>query len=216
MRGFIEKDLRLLRGQKRTFLIIVALAVFLGYNSTDFFVVSYLTFVSGFLVFSTFNYDEHGNSISFLLSLPVLRQDYVRSKYVMGLLVTGAGWLIGMILTVVMSVIRGTALVPADLALQIVWLAVWNMILALILPAMIRFGAENGRIIMLALILGIAAVAFLVSKIAETMGMDLSFVIPKISMMGTTVLVLGIVAVTLVVMFLSYMISVQIMKKKEY
>ena len=79
MRGLLEKDLRLLKGQKNFFLIILLITVFLSLNSEDNFAVTYLTFIAGFLTISSFGYDDNGNCMPFLLTLPVSRTLYVKS-----------------------------------------------------------------------------------------------------------------------------------------
>ena len=66
MRGLLEKDFRLLKGQKNFFLLILVITVLLSLNSEDNFAVTYLTFIAGFLTISSFGYDDNGNCMPFL------------------------------------------------------------------------------------------------------------------------------------------------------
>lgn len=112
MRGLLIKDLRLMLGQKRFFILFVFIAVMLNFNSDSgsAFVIGYMTFVCSVFVLSTISYDEDQNGYSFLMTLPVLRKTYAREKYVFGLLMSSSAWVTAVIIAAVFNLNRGGAL----------------------------------------------------------------------------------------------------------
>lgn len=216
MRGLLEKDFRLLKGQKNFFLIILVITVLLSMNSSDNFAVTYLTFIAGFLAISSFGYDDNGNCMPFLMTLPVSRKLYVKSKYVLGFLLTFTGWLLGMIISVVIAMVNKNMPGPEDLLFQVVWVLLWMMVLALTLPPLFKYGAEKGRMAMLAIMLILMAVIFAASKLGEEMGFDIDASIDALSGLGTVAIVVGMAVIALVMVLISYSISAKIVQRKEY
>ena len=76
MKGLLVKDFRLALKQMRFILVLLVFFAFIspalmtGDGGT--FVVYWLTFVCSFFVITTISYDEADNSVSFLLTLPVM------------------------------------------------------------------------------------------------------------------------------------------------
>ena len=145
MLGLLEKDFRLLKGQKNFFLIILLITVFLSLNSEDNFAVTYLTFIAGFMTISSFGYDDNGNCMPFLLTLPVSRRLYVKSKYVLGFLLTFIGWMAGMVISMVTAFLHKAPPTAEAVLAQLAWVFLWMIILSFVLPMLFRFGAEKGR-----------------------------------------------------------------------
>lgn len=215
MRGLLEKEFQLLKEQKKYGLLLVVLTAFLSINSESYFATAYLTFIAGFMVFTSFSYDDNGNCMPFLLTLPVSRRLYVRSKYAFGALLISAGWLCGMMISIALVLVKRQMPVPEDLLFQMVWLLVWIMILAFVMPLMFRYGAEKGRMIMLAVMLVVMAVGYLGVKAAETgIGTDLDM--SGLSGAGAAAVAAAVAAFALVMAGVSYVISVRIVQKKEY
>ena len=216
MRGLLEKDFRLLKGQKNFFLLILVITVLLSLNSEDNFAVTYLTFIAGFLTISSFGYDDNGNCMPFLMTLPVRRSIYVKSKYVLGFLVTVIGWLCGMVINVISALVQGIRLTPEELLFQVTWVFFWMMIQAIVLPPLFKYGAEKGRMATLAIMLILAAVVFAISKLGEELGYDLDVSMDAMTGPGTAALVAGMAVITLIMVLISYTISAKIVQKKEY
>ena len=160
MLGLLEKDLRLLKGQKNFFLIILLITVFLSLNSEDNFAVTYLTFIAGFMTISSFGYDDNGNCMPFLLTLPVSRRLYVKSKYVLGFLLTFIGWLAGMVISTVTAFLHKAPPTAEAVLFQLAWVFLWMIMLSFVLPMLFKFGAEKGRMATLAMMLVFMAIVF--------------------------------------------------------
>ena len=84
MKGLLIKDYKLLMLQKKTFLLILLIAICMNFAMQDNpgFIIGYLTFFAALMANTTLSYDEYGNGVLFLLTLPVTGKTYVRSKYV--------------------------------------------------------------------------------------------------------------------------------------
>lgn len=216
MLGLLEKDLRLLKGQKNFFLIILLITVFLSLNSEDNFAVTYLTFIAGFMTISSFGYDDNGNCMPFLLTLPVSRRLYVKSKYVLGFLLTFIGWLAGMVISTVTAFLHKAPPTAEAVLFQLAWVFLWMIMLSFVLPMLFKFGAEKGRMATLAMMLVFMAIVFVFTKLAETLGMDIDACLEALAGQQIVVLVAGMAVVTLIIVLISYSISEKIVQKKEY
>lgn len=216
MRGLMEKEFRLLKGQKKFFLILLVITVFLGFKSADDFATTYLTFVAGFMTISSFSYDDNGNCMPFLMTLPVNRQLYVKSKYVFGFLVTSAGWLCGMVISTVVALVNRQMPAPEELLFQVVWLLLWMMVMAFTLPPLFKYGAEKGRMALLAIMLIFLALGYLGAQAAGQMGVDLDAAKDALSGLGVAALVAAVAVLAVVMELISYSISVKIVRNKEY
>ena len=80
MKGLLIKDYKLLMLQKKTFLLMLLIAICMNFAMQDNpgFIIGYLTFFAALMANTTLSYDEYGNGIIFLLTLPVTRKTYVK------------------------------------------------------------------------------------------------------------------------------------------
>lgn len=216
MRGLLEKDFRLLKGQKNFFLLILVITVLLSLNSEDNFAVTYLTFIAGFLTISSFGYDDNGNCMPFLMTLPVSRKLYVKSKYVLGFLLTFIGWMAGMVISMVTAFLHKAPPTAEAVLFQLAWVFLWMILLSFVLPMLFQFGAEKGRMATLAMMLVFMAIVFVFTKLAETLGMDIDACLEALAGQQIVVLVAGMAVVALIMVLISYSISAKIVQKKEY
>lgn len=217
MRGLLVKDLRLLAGQKRFFVVVVAIGLFFMLSGQDpIFTVSYCTLLLSFFTASTISYDEFNHGFFYLFSLPVSRKGYVAEKYLFGLLTGGAAW----VATTVIGGLYGSMAQEDFLLLE--WIAgavgilvVLVIFLCLTLPVQFKFGSEKGRIVisvgMIALFLGLMAFLKMDGVLEAVAG-----VAERIASLGT-VAVLGVgVLFFAIVVAVSVAASVHIMEKKQF
>ena len=216
MRGLLEKDFRLLKGQKNFFLLILVITVLLSLNSENNFAVTYLTFIAGFLTISSFGYDDNGNCMPFLMTLPVSRMLYVKSKYLLGFLLTFIGWLAGMVISMITALLHKAPPTADAVLFQLAWVFLWMIMLSFVLPMLFKFGAEKGRMATLDMMLVFMAIVFAFTKLAEGMGMDMDACLNALVGQQIIVLVAGLAVVALILVLISYFISVKIVQKKEY
>lgn len=216
MRGLLIKDFRLLKGQTKFFVIIFIMTIFLSLNSSDNFAITYLTFICGFLAISSVGYDDNGNAMPFLLTLPVSRSLYVREKYVFGALITAIGWAAGVVITGVIGLVKGNPLPADELIFNLVWLLLWLMTMSLSLPAVLKYGTEKGKIALLASILVFVAAVYVASRFFEQMGYDIDAVIEGFSALDTLGIVALLSVLAIVMLVVSCAIATRIVRRKEY
>lgn len=208
MRGLLLKDLALMKGQKKFLLLVILIAAVPVLTSGNIgFLTTYLPFVICFFTISTVSYDEIDNSISFLMTLPVSRKDYAKEKYVCGLLLgLAAGFFMSDFIAEVYF-LQGAAIA-----------GVIVLFLSVILPIQLKFGTEKGRIFTFVVFIAIMGLAVLVSRLTG-LSVDSKIIKSILGILAQIPLwgyILGGVLVSLLLLGISYGISVKIMEKKEF
>lgn len=218
MLGLLVKDFKLLKNQKSFFLILIGFSLFFLYINHDAsFVVGYVTFLSCLFVVSSISYDEFNNCNAFLLTLPVTRKEYTVEKYGFGILIGSIAWVFATAMTIVYSYFYINDFQLMEwIGSCIVMLLVALIFMSVIIPVQLKFGQTKGNIAMIICMAGIAAVGFIGVKIAELLGIDILRIIDSLSTLGSV----GVLAIAIVIvgicLGISYNISLQIMKKKEF
>lgn len=211
MTGLLIKDLRMFKHQGRYYFVVIALCCVLMFFSTrDFssFITSYLSFMIVMYSFNSFSYDEYDNGLSFLMTLPCGRRAYVTEKYIFTVLLVTAGWTVGVVLRAVGYMSRFSMEGYGEiLSEDPIYLLVVLIYAGCSIPALIWFGAEKGRTVML---LGLGILAFLIYGVMKS-GIrvplpDMTPVLLLLVLLLSCILVLGI----------SYRVSVCLMEKKEF
>lgn len=180
------------------------------------FIIGYMGFVGVTLAISTITYDEYDNGNAFLFSLPITPKDYVEEKYLFGLLFSGGTWLVGTAGAVIMGLVKGSTSLDETLLTALVLLPMTVFMLAVMIPFQLKFGAEKGRIIRIGVMMLIFGIVVLGAGLVKKLGLFQGFEgdgLPALNMGTFAVIGIGVI---LAVLFLSWRISVSIMKKKEF
>ncbi|MBQ8559346.1 MAG: ABC-2 transporter permease [Tyzzerella sp.] len=216
MKGLLLKDLSILKTQGRSFVIIIAIAMFMliaGNNTTFAVIYANILFVT--FGITTLSYDTHDNGYAFLFTLPISRKLYVMEKYVFSLLSIATGATFSLVLMVGVSLIKDNyVLTTSDLAFIIGYALGSIIFLSIMLPINLKFGPEKGRIAMIIVIAVIVTSGFSISKVVGKMDLTkLYWGIREIKPMVVTGI---LVMIVLVILSVSYLISCKIMRKKEF
>lgn len=219
MKGLLIKDLKLMMEQK-IFLIIILLigvipAVAGGGADIGF---GYITGISGILAVTTINYDSYDNGFSFLFTLPVSRKGYVKEKFVLAILSS----------FVVMAVMNGLVwiVMSAGMSEKNSFIEFMGttcdyymgslVMIAVMLPVFLEFGAEKSKYIIL---IG-AGIIMVVSMIMSMNILEDASLLDAKPMMKW----FGSVEINRVITFIvclallagSYVLSVMAMESKEF
>ncbi len=216
MLGLLKKDFLLMKTQKNYLVLIIFIAVFLSYSSSDDFALSYLTLLSCFLVISSISYDDNGGCAAFLLTLPVSRGVYVREKYLFAALITGLGWLIGELSVVGVALTRGRMPEAQFFALAPTWYFGSILFVSILMPVMLKYGVERGRIVLFGIVMVALVVGYLSGMVFERIGVDPEAFTARLINGRTLPLLLLCGAATIAAALLSYGLSMRIMKRKEF
>ena len=218
MKGLLIKDIRLMLGQKRFFLIVLGMGVMLMFSGDNpSSSMGYITMLLTIFSLNTISYDEHENGMSFLMTLPITRKIFVQEKYVFaGGLAIAAG-AFSVILAYVVSTIRNIEVSLSEILVVGATLsAVSILIFAITLPLMIKFGSDKGRIALFVVFAVIGVLVALLAKAAENPDILLMDIMVNFSEMSAGMLVFIAVFALILMVLASYLVTVKIISKKEY
>ena len=222
MKGLLAKDFNILLLQKKFLGMILAITVIMLMTMEEpSFLVAYLTVTCGIMTLSTLSYDEFDHGHTFLFTLPITRKEYVWSKYVLSVLVSGCAWLSATIVSVLVSVIKVEGYAVADgIAEAVMTFAVCMLIVFIMIPIQIKYGGEKSRVVILA-IAGIGVILgcllqVLAERLEGIVSIDVEAMFRYIDAIGLPGLVAVAVGAGAVVMVISMVISERIMEKKQF
>ena len=219
MKGLLIKDYKLLMLQKKTFLLMLLIAICMNFAMQDNpgFIIGYLTFFAPLMANTTLSYDEYGNGIIFLLTLPVTRKTYVRSKYVGNLLLLLTFWLASAVLEAVLYTVQGMQFFTTETMIGACSILPCSLIFVdFMIPLVLRFGQEKGKLVWAAvggLIFVIIAALKALSEAGRLEALKQMF--GKMAQHGV-IMTVCIIVLSLLGLAVSYSFSVKIMEKKIF
>ena len=177
MKGLMLKDFYLTFSNRSTLLLYVLITVFMGFSMDGEFVIAYATLLSGTMALSTISYDEFENGLPFLMSLPTDRKTYVRAKFLYCTLLNCAGVIMGVIIYVLTSLLKGT---DPDLVAGIPFILAMFPISILMTSVMIavefKFGSQKSRLVLFVVYGLIFAVFTGITKVPAFASIAASFI----------------------------------------
>ena len=211
MKGLILKDLLNLKGNIKFILLFIIMFGFmssLGDGNVNNFIGVIIVLCTTMIV-STFSYDDLNKWDSYVLTMPINRNDIVLSKYLTMLIFSFIGVLVSLIVSVTIGYFKNTLILNETLLINALILSISVCFGSLILPLIYKFGTERARLLMILCFL-VPTLALLVFKsILENIISPISIEI----ILNTLVYSLPFVAILLFV--ISYFISSKIYSKKE-
>ncbi len=217
MAGLVEKDIRLLLKRKETIIIFLAISFLLGFTTDGNFVISYLTILCTIFTVSTISYDEFDNGYTFLMTLPIDCKTYVAEKYAFCIGSGFIAWIFAVIFFLVTGVVKGDAInLSEDMMMAVVFIPVYIIMLCVMIPIQLKYGGEKSRIVLLVLWGIIALIGFLGAKVLAGLHISIDGLVKILDQIPEIVFgILGI-AITVVIVVISFVCSRKIMEKKEY
>ncbi|MBY2087364.1 ABC-2 transporter permease [Clostridioides difficile] len=211
MKGLILKDLLNLKGNIKFILLFIIMFGFmssLGDGNVNNFIGVIIVLCTTMIV-STFSYDDLNKWDSYVLTMPINRNDIVLSKYLTMLIFSFIGVLVSLIVSVTIGYFKNTLILNETLLINALILSISVCFGSLILPLIYKFGTERARLLMILCFL-VPTLALLVFKsILENISSPISIEI----ILNTLVYSLPFVPILLFV--ISYFISSKIYSKKE-
>ena len=218
MKGLLIKDMKLMLGQKRFFLIVMGMGIMLMFSGDEPATsMGYVTMLITIFSLNTISYDEHENGMSFLMTLPITRKTYVQEKYAFAVALATVASALSVILVYVISMIRHIDVVLKEvLIIGGVLSGVSILIFAITLPLMVKFGSDKGRIALFAVFAVIGVLIALLAKLVEKPGSPLMNVVVKFSELSAGTIVFIAVFAMILTVLASYFVTVKIISRKEY
>lgn len=218
MKGLLIKDFKLMKQQKNFFLMILAIALFFAaaYEMPSF-IISYVTVFFGIFALNTISYDTYESGEAFLFTLPVSRKGYVQEKYLFSFLLVAIAVSASSLLTWISMTLRNLPLVSEEFWGTIVATLMLLVFLnAVMLPVYLKFSVDKGKLVQLIFFGIIFLGIFGGIKLCDIFEVDINRMIDHLVRQSLQTLLLGIAAVSTVMLAVSYVISVKIMEKKEF
>ncbi|HBG2460190.1 TPA: ABC-2 transporter permease, partial [Clostridioides difficile] len=197
MKGLILKDLLNLKGNIKFILLFIIMFGFmssLGDGNINNFIGVIIVLCTTMIV-STFSYDDLNKWDSYVLTMPINRNDIVLSKYLTMLIFSFIGVLVSLIVSVTIGYFKNTLILNETLLINALILSISVCFGSLILPLIYKFGTERARLLMILCFL-VPTLALLVFKsILENISSPISIEI----ILNTLVYSLPFVAILLFV-----------------
>lgn len=211
MKGLLLKDFyNLSRLIKQYLLILAAMGVWAFFMKNAAFISMYIALCSAMLVLSSFSYDEYARFDIYAMTMPIDRKTLVQEKFVLLLLAVGGGTAVGIPVGGILGLafhadFAETAV--SSIAVGCAFLIVYS----LVFPYIFKWGVEKARMIMVGSYLVIFLLFFGVLKLAGISGVSIS----EMDFLGWLIpSAMAILAV--VVIAVSYVISLKIVEQKEW
>lgn len=206
MTGLLIKDILNLRKYAMTMLIFIVFYSALSFTMDD------PGFISGAIVLfftmisiTSFSYDNLAKWDNYALSLPITRKEMVLSKYILAMLLAIGGTLFSIVAGGLIVFIKDITSFKEQLVISYCLFVIATLFISALLPLIYKYGVEKARI-MIVVVIGLPSILlFALSKIGVLMPTDEQFM-----------LLLKLSPIFLViVLFVSYFISLEIYKKKR-
>lgn len=218
MKGLLIKDFKLIKNHKRFFAAMLLICVILLplYHAVDF-CASYVTMMFAVFTLSTLSYDEIDNGMAYLFTLPISRRDYVREKYVFGILMSIVPCAVVNVIRYFADILMGNQGNTYEYLFSSAFILVtMYLVLAMEIPLRLKFGQTKSRMASM-LPLGILFVIVMSVSGLESMGVvDIAAVIDAVVSLGVGTICVAALVICAALWGISYLICVRIMEGKEF
>lgn len=210
MLGLIKKDFLLIKANSKSIIIIFIVYLMLAFQGT--FDATFIVPLIGIMLFiSTFSYDDFNNWNSYAVTLPDGRKNVVRAKYIASIILTIILGIVSLAIGVGISYIRTNSISLDEMIASLMGTMLSSVIIiSLLYPIVFKFGATNGRIILFALVFGIAGIGALIAQFV-----DMTSIINIINELNKYS-VIAIPIISAILLGISYLISNKIYQSKEF
>ena len=207
MVGLILKDMYQLKSYTRVFLVVVFFCIIMGFSGQDaVFMTYYPSVLMGMMPITLFAYDEKAKFHTLLTTLPIKKRTYVTAKYVIGILLILLTCVAVGTVQAVKMVQAGSFVFEEFMLVMALALSIGLVAPAFVLPLIFLLGTEKGRFVNIIVV----AIAIVFINIFMDMGDNFSVIL------DARQFVFLLIALTLLIYFLSWLITAIIFDKKEY
>ena len=210
MLGLIKKDFLLIKANSKQMVIIFIVYLMLAFQGT--FDVTFIVPLIGIMLFiSTFSYDDFNNWNSYAVTLPDGRKNVVRAKYIASIILTIILVIVSLIIGIGISYTKTNSINLDEIISSLMGTMLSSVIIiSLLYPIVFKFGATNGRIILFAVVFGIAGIGALIAQFVDT-----TPIINMINRLDSYSLI-AIPIISAILLGISYLISNKIYQSKEF
>lgn len=217
MIGLILKDVINLKKNLKMFGVVLGFYIFMAFSmDSPSYIGSMFTLIFAMLTLSTYSYDDFAKWDSYALTMPIRREHMVQGKYLIMLLLSGVSFIVSNVVLLILNLIMDNKDIITGMQITVIGTAIVILFYSIVIPFVTKLGVEKARLI----ILVIYAVPFFIG----TMGfkaLKARYPEPPAILIHYGELFIDyvyfIVPLTVVVvLFISYRISIRIYKNKEF
>ena len=210
MLGLIKKDFLLIKANLKSMIIIFVIYIMLAFQGT--FDATFIIPLIGIILFlSTFSYDDFNNWNSYAVTLPNGRKNVVRAKYIASTILMIILAVVAFFIGIGISYIKTNSINLDEIISSLMGTMLSSVIIiSLLYPIVFKFGATNGRIILFAVVFGIAGIGTLIAQF-----IDMAPIINIINKLDNYLLIV-IPIIYIILLGISYLISSKIYQNKEF
>ncbi len=210
MLGLIKKDFLLIKANLKSMVIIFIVYLILAFQGT--FDVTFIVPLIGIMLFiSTFSYDDFNNWNSYAVTLPDGRKNVVKAKYIASIILTVVLGAVALAIGIGISYTKTNSINLDEIISSLMGTMLSSIIIiSLLYPIVFKFGATNGRIILFAVVFGIAGIGAVVSQFV-----DMTFIINMLDRLDNYALI-AVPIISVILLGISYLISNKIYQSKEF
>ena len=210
MLGLIKKDFLLIKANLKSMIIIFVIYIMLAFQGT--LDVTFIIPLIGIILFlSTFSYDDFNNWNSYAVTLPNGRKNVVRAKYIASIILMIILAVVAFSIGIGISYIKTNSINLDEIISSLMGTMLSSVIIiSLLYPIVFKFGATNGRIILFAVVFGIAGLGTLIAQF-----IDMTPIINIINKLDNYLLI-AIPIIYIILLGISYLISSKIYQNKEF
>lgn len=210
MLGLIKKDFLLIKANLKSMIIIFVIYIILAFQGT--IDATFIIPLIGIILFlSTFSYDDFNNWNSYAVTLPNGRKNVVRAKYIASTILMIILAVVAFSIGIGISYIKTNSINLDEIISSLMGTMLSIVIInSLLYPIVFKFGATNGRIILFAVVFGIAGIGTLIAQF-----IDMAPIINIINKLDNYLLIV-IPIIYIILLGISYLISSKIYQNKEF
>lgn len=210
MLGLIKKDFLLIKANLKSMIIIFVIYIILAFQGT--IDATFIIPLIGIILFlSTFSYDDFNNWNSYAVTLPNGRKNVVRAKYIASTILMIILAVVAFSIGIGISYIKTNSINLDEIISSLMGTMLSSVIInSLLYPIVFKFGATNGRIILFAVVFGIAGIGTLIAQF-----IDMAPIINIINKLDNYLLIV-IPIIYIILLGISYLISSKIYQNKEF
>ena len=210
MLGFIKKDLLMIKSNFKIIAILLIIYVIMGFMG-EMDISFILPFISVMLMISTFSYDNYNNWDSYAITLPNGRKNSVKAKYITTIILILTVSIITTILSILISYYK-LNIVDFKLTIFNMTSIVFGTMLVLMFmyPMIYKLGVEKARIGIFIMVFGIIILGSILLQY-----ININKILNSLSLLENYFLIL-IRLIIIILLYISYKISLRIYLKKEF
>lgn len=220
MKGLLIKDFKLMANLKSSFAIFLGLGIFFMVSNGVSFGLVYSVFFISTIASSTLNYDKHENGMSFILTLPVTRKQYVLEKYAFGIGLVFVADVVMVIPGLAINYIKeGSWAIEETLIVACVAMVISTCITAFSIPIDLKYEREKARVIgLIVAVVLCGSVLFGIKLISEQpeLGRRFSSFIEGLGEISLTAFIIAGIIILAAMVAGAIAASIRMLNKKEF